>query len=158
MIIPNRNPWELLMAEQQVKIRAVSRQSLSVIVESEYLAIWERNAIDAVSPSVVAILIFVNVISQMNHVVDRVFTSRVAICIEEPKRVIAARVDCDLDLCVDLVALVGGGLRAPNWTDIVRIANVELVVWRRISQPIMYWAETATYSIWCRGPGSWLQP
>lgn len=46
MVIPNRNPGEIRMACQQVKICPVRGISFSIIIEGEDCAVWERNTAD----------------------------------------------------------------------------------------------------------------
>lgn len=70
MVVPYRNPRELLVASHEVQISAVSSEPPSIIVKSEDLAIWLRDAANAVTPTIVAILVFIDVVSEMHNVVD----------------------------------------------------------------------------------------
>lgn len=72
MIVPDWDPWELLMTGQQVQISAVSGNALPVVVETENLLVREGNPADSLAISVLAIGIFVNIVSQMYDIVDRI--------------------------------------------------------------------------------------
>lgn len=63
----------------------------------------------------------------MQNVVDRVFTSGIAISIEEAKREIAAGIHCQTNLGYQ-VPRSRGGLGSSNWAPVVRIANGKLIV------------------------------
>ena len=86
------------------------------------------NTTDAVSPPVVTVLVFVNVITKMDNIVDRVFSSRVSICVEEAEWIVAAGIHCYLDGSIDFVALAGDGLRSTERAGVVGVADVELIV------------------------------
>ena len=85
MVIPNGYPRKLLMAGQEVEIRAVGRQSLAVIIQRVNLAVRQRHPTNTLSPAVSTILIFVYIVAEMNDIVDGVFADRISVCIEEAK-------------------------------------------------------------------------
>jgi hypothetical protein len=72
MVIPNRDPGELLVAGHQVKIGAVGGNSLAIVVEGVDLLVWERNAADGLTPAVVSVGIFIYVVSEMDNIINRV--------------------------------------------------------------------------------------
>lgn len=86
VVVPDRNPCKLLMAEQQVQIGAVSGIPLAVIVEREDVSVRQRHAANALAPAIFAVLVLVDVVAQVNDVVDRVLAGRVSVCIEEAER------------------------------------------------------------------------
>jgi hypothetical protein len=63
MIIPHWNPRELLVTFYEVQICAVGGQTLTVIVQGENLPIRQRDTPEAIPPAVVAVLVFVNIVS-----------------------------------------------------------------------------------------------
>jgi hypothetical protein len=58
----------------EVQIGAVRSEPLTVIVQAENFVVRKRDAVDGVSPSIVAILVLVDVVAKMNHVINRVLT------------------------------------------------------------------------------------
>lgn len=85
MIVPNRNPRELLMAKNQIEICSICANSLAIVVKCIYLSIWKWNPSNAVPPTVISVLVLVNIITKMDHIIDTVFSCRISVCIEEPK-------------------------------------------------------------------------
>jgi len=78
VIVPNRNPRELLVASNEIKVGTVRRKPLSVVVKSEDFTVWLRNAAKRVAPAVISILVFVDVVTEMNDVINRVLIRRLA--------------------------------------------------------------------------------
>lgn len=72
MIIPHRNPRELLMAGEEIQICAVSGQSLAVIVKSDNLSVGKRDTTNALAPTVVSVLVLINIVTEMYYIVNRV--------------------------------------------------------------------------------------
>lgn len=70
------NPRELLMACKQVGIRAIGCKPLPVVVEAKNLFVGKWDAVDRVPPAIVAILVLVDVVTEMNDIVDRVLRMR----------------------------------------------------------------------------------
>jgi hypothetical protein len=70
MIVPNRDPRELLVASNEIQVGTVSREPPAVVVESEDLVIGLGDTADAVSPAVISVLILIDVIAKMNNVVN----------------------------------------------------------------------------------------
>lgn len=104
MVIPNRDPGKVLVARNQIQVGSVSCEALSVIVKSaskrldrpsrrsktqDYIRVdivsWQRNAVVRISPTVLAIRVFIDIITKVDDVVDRVLSHGVSIGIEEPK-------------------------------------------------------------------------
>ena len=85
MIIPYGDPGKGLVTSHQVQISPVLRNAPAVVVETINLLVGLRNSTERVAPSVVAVLILVNVVAKVDHVVDRVLAHRVAVGIEETK-------------------------------------------------------------------------
>lgn len=75
MIVPNRNPGEGLMTEEKIKIGPVCSYSLPVVIKRENCPIWERNTSNTLSPSIVTVFIFIDIVPEMDYVVHRVLTS-----------------------------------------------------------------------------------
>ena len=90
VVVPDRDPRKLSMAQQKILIGAVRSQSLSVVVESVDLAIWKRDATDALPVPIFTIRIFVDVVSQMYDVVHRILPRRIAVSVEETEGEVAA--------------------------------------------------------------------
>lgn len=91
---PNCNPWELLVGQQEVEIRAVGSVPLPVIVEcgNDALRLW--HTVDTVSVAVVTVTsVLIDVVTNVQHVVYGVLASWVAKCVEEAEWEVAARVD-----------------------------------------------------------------
>jgi hypothetical protein len=72
MVVPDRDPWKLLVAGEEVKIGAVSSVSLAVVVKRINLAIRKRNAPNCLAPAIFAVLILVDVIAEMENIVYRI--------------------------------------------------------------------------------------
>lgn len=85
MIIPDWNPSELLVTELEVEIRPVCGMSLAVIVKGEDFSVGQRDPSNSLAPTVIAILVLVDIIAEMDNVIHRVFASWVSIRIEETK-------------------------------------------------------------------------
>jgi len=66
------------MASNEIKVGTVSREPLTVVVKSEDLTVWLRNAAKRVAPAVISILVFVDVVTEMNDVINRVLVPRLA--------------------------------------------------------------------------------
>lgn len=60
------------MTSYEVQIGAVRSEPFTIIVQAENLVIRKRDAIDGVSPAIVAILVLVDVVTKMDHVINRV--------------------------------------------------------------------------------------
>lgn len=93
VIIPDGDPRKLLMAQQEVQVGPICGMTLAVVVQSIDLAIWKRNSSDAVAPAIIPVGVLVQIVSQMEDVVHRIFSHRMSVCVEVGKRVIAARID-----------------------------------------------------------------
>ena len=78
VIVPNRDPRELLVASYKIQVSAISREPPSVIIESEDLVVWLRDTTNTVAPTIVAVLVLVDVISEMHDIVDGILVRRSA--------------------------------------------------------------------------------
>ena len=115
------------MAQQEIQVRSICGMAFAIIVQGVDLAVWKWNSTQTVAPAVVPIGILVQVVPKMQHVVDRVFSCRIPVCIEKPKRVVAARVDRKADFRHQIIG-IRRRLRAANGTFEVGIADGELIV------------------------------
>jgi hypothetical protein len=59
MIVPDRNPWEILMTQRNTHIGSLSGNPLTVIVEGLYVTFWQMNAVYAIPPATVSFFIFI---------------------------------------------------------------------------------------------------
>jgi hypothetical protein len=66
------------MTSHEIKVGTVSREPLSVVVKSKDLTVWLRNAAKRVAPAVISILVFVDVVTEMNDVINRILVRRLA--------------------------------------------------------------------------------
>jgi hypothetical protein len=72
VIVPNRDPWKLLVAGKEIEVGTVCRKPPSVVVKSKDLAVWLRNATKRIAPPVISILVFIDVVAKMNDVINRI--------------------------------------------------------------------------------------
>ena len=72
VIIPDRDPRELLVTCDEVEIGAVGSNSLAVVVECCNFLVGKRDTANCLSPTVVAVLVLVNVVTEVDNVVNRV--------------------------------------------------------------------------------------
>ena len=72
VVVPDRDPWELLVTGEEVKIGAISGVSLTIIVKCVNLAIWKRNAPNCLAPTIFAVLVLVDVVAEMEDIVYRI--------------------------------------------------------------------------------------
>jgi hypothetical protein len=74
VVVPDRDPRELLVAGNEVQVSTVGRESPSVVVESVNLVIRLRNTTDAISPTIISVFVLVDVVAKMHNVVYRVLS------------------------------------------------------------------------------------
>jgi hypothetical protein len=74
MVVPNGDPRELLVASNEVQVGAVCREPPTVVVESVDLVVGLRDTTDAVAPTVISVLVFVDVVAKMNNVIHGVLS------------------------------------------------------------------------------------
>lgn len=60
------------MAGNKVQIGTVCRNTLAVVVQAENFLVWQRNTTNAITPAVVAILVFVDIVTEMNNIINGV--------------------------------------------------------------------------------------
>lgn len=97
MIIPDGDPREVLMTQNQIMVRSVGGMSLPIVIKSIDLSVRQGDAADGVAPAILTISVLVDVVSKMKHIVDGVFAHRVSVRVEVSKGVVAARVDSQVD-------------------------------------------------------------
>lgn len=83
MVVPHRNPGEVLVTGHKIEIGAVRSMSLPVIVQRVDLLVRQSDAAKAVTPTVISFCVLVDVIPQVNYVVDAVLPHGVAVGVEE---------------------------------------------------------------------------
>lgn len=84
MVIPDRDPWVVLMRSEEIKISTVGSETLAVVVEGSDHAFGFGDAVDAVAVAVVTVAgVFVDVVAEVNDVVDRVLAYWVSVGVEE---------------------------------------------------------------------------
>jgi hypothetical protein len=84
VVVPNRDPWVVLVRSQKIEIGTVGSEAFAVVVEGGDDAFGFGDAVDAVAVAVVTIAcVFVDVVAEVDYVVDRVFANRVSVGIEE---------------------------------------------------------------------------
>ena len=98
MVIPHRNPGKSSVTQLQIGVVPVGCETLTIIVQSVDLAIWKRYTVNALTITIVAILILIDIVSQVKDVIHRVLPSRIAVGIEVAEWIVAARVDRQADL------------------------------------------------------------
>lgn len=115
------------MAEQKVQVCAIRGMTLAIIVQCVNLTIRKRYSPKAVAPAIVSVSVLVQIVPQMKHIVNRIFTCRIPICIEESKGVIAARIHGKSNLGDQIMSLRRSFRTAYRALE-VRIADTELIV------------------------------
>lgn len=78
----------MLVASNEIKVSAVSGETLPVIIEGKNLLVGLWYTPDTLAPTVVAILVLLYVVAEMNNVIDGILPHSIAIGIEEAKWVI----------------------------------------------------------------------
>lgn len=115
------------MTEEEVEVCSVGGEAFSIVVEGEDWPVWQRDPPDALTPTVVAVLILVDIVAQVYHVVNGIFAYRVAKGIEEAKGEIAARIDSNANLS-SIVCHSRRGFGTAHRTGDIGRADLELVV------------------------------
>jgi hypothetical protein len=85
VVIPNWDPWKSLVAGEKIQVSPVGGKTLPVVIETEDLLVREGHSADTLAIAVVPIFVFIDVVSQVDNVVDRVFACSIAVCVEETK-------------------------------------------------------------------------
>jgi hypothetical protein len=65
MVIPDRNPWEVLVAGNEIKIGAVGGNPLAVVVERVNLLVRQGDTPKGVAPAIVSLLVFIDIITKL---------------------------------------------------------------------------------------------
>lgn len=72
MTHPNRDPREVLVRRIEIEVSTVCSKALPIVVEGEDLLVRQGNAPNTLPPAIIAVRIFVNVVSEVYNVVDRI--------------------------------------------------------------------------------------
>ena len=115
------------MAEQQIEVCPVSCKAFAVVIERKDGSIWERNPADGLAPAIITIFVFIDVITQVQHIVHRVLSGWITKGIEESEGEVAARINSKTNFS-DKIIGCRRGLSASNWARDVGIADTELVI------------------------------
>jgi hypothetical protein len=84
MVIPDGDPRVVLVRSEKIEIGAVGSETLAVVVEGGDDTFGLGDAVDAVAVAVVTVAgVFVDVVTKVDDVVDRVLSYRVSVGIEE---------------------------------------------------------------------------
>ena len=127
MVIPDRDPRKCLVAQEKIEIRSVARNTLAIIIKSVNSFIRQWYATDALTLTVFSVLVFVNIITKVEYIVDRSFAGRITICVEKPKREVAARIDRKA-YPGRQIARSRCCLGTADWTRYIRAADAELII------------------------------
>jgi hypothetical protein len=99
VVVPDRDPRVVLVRSEKIEIGAVGSETLAVVVEGGDDAFGLGDAVDAVAVAVVTVAgVFVDVVTEVDDVVDRVLSYRVSVGVEEA------------ECCLVLVVVLGVGL------------------------------------------------
>ena len=98
-----------------------------IVVQGEDLAVGERNSSNALSITILSVCVFVDVVTQVQDIVYRVFPGRVAVRVEEAKGEVAAGVNRKIHAS-DVVLSCRCRLCPAKRARDVRFAHGELVV------------------------------
>lgn len=115
------------MAEQQIEVGPVGRNTLPIVVQSVYLPVGQRHSSDGLALAIVAVFVLVDVVTQVDDIVDGILSGRVAECVEEAEWEVAAGIYGQVHLGHRIVGS-RNGFGAADWTRDIRIADAELVV------------------------------
>jgi len=86
VVIPDRDPGELLVRKKKILIGAVSCVSGAVVVQGEDGTLRLRHTADGSTIAVITVSgVLVDVVTKMENVVDRVLACRVSVGVEEAK-------------------------------------------------------------------------
>jgi hypothetical protein len=84
VVIPDGDPRVVLVRSEKIEIGAVGSETLAVVVEGGDDTFGLGDAVDAVAVAVVTVAgVFVDVVTKVDDVVDRVLSYRVSVGIEE---------------------------------------------------------------------------
>ena len=75
MVVPNGDPRELLVASYEVQVGTVCSEPPTVVVESVDLMVGLRDTTDAVAPTVISVLVLVDVVAKMNNIIHGVLSN-----------------------------------------------------------------------------------
>jgi hypothetical protein len=84
VVIPDGDPRVVLVRSEKIEIGAVGSETLAVVVEGGDDTFRLGDAVDAVAVAVVTVAgVFVDVVTKVDDVVDRVLANRVSVGVEE---------------------------------------------------------------------------
>lgn len=116
------------MAQQKILIRPIRSEPLSVVIECVDLTVREGDATEALSVTIFTVGIFIDVVSKVDDIVNRVLAGWIAVGVEETEGEIAARVDGKGNLGDEVVGSGGGFRSAQRAFDFGGAADAELIV------------------------------
>src|SRR2546421_10910021 len=90
MIVPDGDPGELLMAQKKIKVCSVTGVPCAVVLKREDGSVRQGNSTNAPAVAIVVALVLVNVVTNMDDIVDRVFSNGVAVSVKVAEREVAA--------------------------------------------------------------------
>ncbi len=127
VVIPDRDPWEVLVASNQIQVGTVCGVALAVIIKRIDLSIWQWDTTNSLSPAVIAISVFVDIVTKVKNVVDGVLADWISVGVEEAEWVVAAGVDGQVDSSC-IVGSCRSCLGSAHHAGYSAIADGELVV------------------------------
>lgn len=81
MVIPHRNPGELLVRRDEILVRPVLPKTSPVVIQGEDLSLGhDSTLVDARD----ATFVLVDVVTQVDHVVNIVLAGNISVCVEVP--------------------------------------------------------------------------
>lgn len=57
VVVPDGDPGELLVAQEEIEVGAVRSEALAVVVEGVDLAVWEGDAVECIAISIFSVLL-----------------------------------------------------------------------------------------------------
>ena len=85
MVVPNSDPGKDAVVLEEIEIGAVGGVTLAVVVKRKDFLVRQRNALDGRTRTVVAVLVLVNVVPEMDNIIHSVLARHVSVRIEESK-------------------------------------------------------------------------
>jgi len=121
------------MRQKKVQVATVSRMALSEVIQRMNNAFRLGHTTDGSAIAIIAIaFVLVDVISKVNNIIDAILASRVAVGIEEAKRIVSTAIHGHVDLA-DMVVDMRHGLGPTKRARVIAVAYVEAVVVTRES-------------------------
>lgn len=122
MVVPDRDPRELLVRQGKIRIETVGSCALAVIVERVSLPVRKRFAEVGEAG-----FVLVDVIAEVEDVIRGILGVDGGVGVEVAFGVVGAGVDCQLDVAGDGLVFCGDGLCAADDGGFGGVADVEAV-------------------------------